>query len=288
VDSGDYRRIEKAISFLQENSLRRLSLEDTAKQVGLSFYQFQRLFRRWAGVTPKQFLQLLTVEHSRKLLRDSATVFDTAYSVGPSDPGRLHDLFVSVETVTPGRFKTQGRGIAIRFGTYSSPFGNCLAALTEKGICELRFLDDDGIDRAVERLSRRWRGAELYEDQAGCRQIVERIFSRSAPSEDVPLRLFLMGTNFQTQVWKALLRIPEGSVISYEDLARWVHRPSAARAVGNAVGQNPISYLIPCHRVIRKTGELGGYGGGISRKMAILGREFALNASLTSTRLSPE
>ena len=162
MDSADYRRIEKAISFLQENSLRRPSLEDTAKQVGLSFYQFQRLFRRWAGVTPKQFLQLLTVEHSRKLLRDSATVFDTAYS---------HDLFVSVETVTPGRFKTRGRGIAIRFGTHSSPFGNCLAALTEKGICELRFLDDDGIDRAVERLFRKWRGAELYEDQAGCRRV---------------------------------------------------------------------------------------------------------------------
>ena len=228
-------------------------------------------------MTPKQFLQLLTVEHARELLRDSATVLETAHDVGMSGSGRLHDLFVSVEAVTPGQFKAHGRGLAIRYGIHPSPFGDCLAAMTERGICELRFVDGHSKDKAVEELFQRWDEAELYEDQPGPQQVIEQIFFRSALPEGERLRLFLRGTNFQTQVWRALLRIPEGSVISYEDLARGINRPSAARAVGNAVGQNPISYLIPCHRVIRKTGEFGGYGGGVSRKRAILGREFALN-----------
>ena len=275
MDSVDYRRIEKAIRFLEEHAIDQPSLDTVAEHIGLSSYHFQRLFRRWAGVSPKRFLQHLTTEHAKRLLRESTPVLETTYSIGLSSPSRLHDLFVSAEAVTPGEFKEWGKGVEIRYGIHPTPFGNCLLALTERGICSLWFVQENHRDEAVEELRAKWRGARLSEDPAASRAIVDAIFNRLGSPEGAPLPVFLRGTNFQIKTWKALLRIPEGSVVSYGSLAHWLGFPNATRAVGNAVGRNPIAYLIPCHRVLRSSGEVGGYRWGTARKKAILGRELA-------------
>jgi AraC family transcriptional regulator of adaptative response/methylated-DNA-[protein]-cysteine methyltransferase len=275
MDSLDYRRIEKAIGFLEEHTAEQPSLDEVAEHIGLSSYHFQRLFRRWAGVSPKRFLQYLTTEHAKKLLREPSSVLDTTYSVGLSSPGRLHDLFVSVEAVTPGEFKERGKGVEIRYGFHPTPLGDCLLALTDRGVCSLWFLEEDHRDQAVAELRETWQRARLHDDPAASRSVAARIFARSTPSAGSPIPLFLSGTNFQIKVWKALLRIPEGAVVSYGGLATWLGFPNAARAVANAVGRNPIAYLIPCHRVLRSSGDVGKYRWGTTRKKAILGRELA-------------
>lgn len=275
VDCVDYDRIEKAIRFIQEHAADQPSLDAVAEHVGLSPCHFQRLFKRWAGVSPKRFLQYLTVERAKELLRASSPVLDAAHEVGLSGPGRLHDLFVSVEAVTPGEFKAFGEGLEIRYGFHSSPFGLCLAALTRRGLCALRFVEEGARGPAVAELRKDWKGAELLEDPESTGAVVERIFSRAGTCAQRPLRLLLRGTNFQLRVWEALLRIPEGALVSYRALAGAVGRPKATRAVANAVGANPVAYLIPCHRVLRSSGELGGYRWGTARKGAILGRELA-------------
>jgi len=275
MNTSDYERVEKAIRFLEEHASDHPSLDDVAMHVGLSQYYFQRLFSRWAGVSPKRFLQFLTAEKAKELLRDSASVLETAYEVGLSGSGRLHDLFVSVEAVTPGQFKNRGIGATIRYGIHDSPFGYCLMGLTEHGICNLWFLEEDNRERALEQFREEWKAARILEDNEMTRKVAERIFSPSTPRERVDLKLFLSGTNFQIKVWQALLKIPEGSVVSYGDLARWMGMPTSARAVANAVARNPVAYLIPCHRVLRNTGEIGGYRWGTARKRAMLGREMA-------------
>jgi AraC family transcriptional regulator of adaptative response/methylated-DNA-[protein]-cysteine methyltransferase len=271
----DYARIERAIHFIEANVRRRPSLEEVAAGAGLSPFHFQRLFRRWAGISPKRFVQYLTAGEAERALRASASLLEAAEEAGLSSPGRLHDLIVAIHAVTPGELKQRGEGLMIRYGIQPSPFGDCLLAVTERGICWLSFIDARDRGGAVADLRRYWSGALLQEETNATRSVAEQVF--------VPARrggrfdLFVHGTNFQIKVWEALLMIPSGSVASYQEIARRIGAPKATRAVGTAVGQNPVSYLIPCHRVIRKSGEFGRYGGGVVRKKALLGWETAHN-----------
>ncbi len=275
MSTMDYARIEKAILFLEGDFRRQPSLAEAAARVGLSEYHFQRLFRRWAGISPKRFLQYLTAEYARELLRQSRSTLEVAYDAGLSGPGRLHDLLVSVEAMTPGELKRGREGLSIRYGIHPSPFGDCLLALTERGICALAFLVDEGKEVAIEELRGRWPGAQLSEDGAATLPVVRQIFDLPREHGGPALSLHLKGTNFQLKVWEALLRIPPGSALSYEDVAAEVGTPRAARAVGSAVARNPVAFLIPCHRVIRRTGAFGEYRWGSARKKALLGWEAA-------------
>jgi AraC family transcriptional regulator of adaptative response/methylated-DNA-[protein]-cysteine methyltransferase len=268
----DYRRIEAVIRFLESKAGEQPSLQDAARAVGLSEFHLQRLFRRWAGVSPKRFLQYLTVEHAKRALRDGLSVLAAAYEAGLSGPGRLHDLFVAVEAVTPGEYKALGSGLEVRYGLAPSPFGECLVALTDRGICGLEFVADGDRASAVLGLRRAWPGARLEEDRDAARVVAGRIFG-PADARRGPLTLFLKGTNFQLKVWQALLQIPAGAATSYGALAEAIDQPEAARAVGGAVGRNPIAYLIPCHRVLRESGKFGDYRWGAERKRAMLGWE---------------
>ncbi|HTR44430.1 MAG TPA: methylated-DNA--[protein]-cysteine S-methyltransferase [Thermodesulfovibrionales bacterium] len=264
----DYRRIEKAILFLEKNVHRQPDLKEIAATLSLSEYHFQRLFRRWAGISPKRFLQFLTVEHAKQVMKRAGSLLDVTYQVGLSSSGRLHDLFVSVEGVTPGEFRARGDHLTIRYGFHATPFGKCLIAVTDRGISNLAFIEEGGQGKAVGELKRYWRHAVVREDPSATRGYVERIFGPVAT--DRSLKAFLKGTNFQIKVWQALLAIPRASVTSYEAIATEIGRPGAVRAVANAVGRNPLAYLIPCHRVIRKSGVVGGYRWGGARKKAML------------------
>ncbi len=277
----DYERVESAIRFLEENVSRQPTLDEVAKQVGLSKYHFQRLFQRWAGVSPKRFLQFLTVRHARDLLRDEEPVLSTAYRIGLSGGSRLHDLFVAVDAVTPGEFKEEGRGLEIRYGLHPSHFGSCLLGITPRGICWLSF--HSGVtqspEEALDELAADWPGAQIVESPRSTAPYARRVFRIFEDDPDAlarsPIPLHLKGTNFQIKVWEALLRIPQGRVVTYGHVARSIGQPGASRAVGTAVGQNPVSFLIPCHRVIRSLGGTGGYRWGPARKRAILGWEAA-------------
>jgi AraC family transcriptional regulator, regulatory protein of adaptative response / methylated-DNA-[protein]-cysteine methyltransferase len=273
--TSDYDRVEQALAFLHENFHRQPTLEEIATSISLSEYHFQRLFSRWVGISPKRFLQFLTKEHAKELLARSGDLLSVAYDSGLSGPGRLHDLFVSCEAVTPGEYRAQGAGLQIAYGFHTTPFGECLLGATERGICALSFLYNSSRQQALERLRGYWQEAELVEVPDRTRPLVMRIFDASYQAPDVPLSLFVKGTNFQIKVWEALLRIPPGSAVSYETIARAIGKPLSSRAVGNAVASNPIQYIIPCHRVIRKMGEFGNYQGGTPRKMALLGWEAA-------------
>lgn len=285
-DVLDYRRVERAIRFLERNRAAQPELQAVADHVGLSKYHFHRLFQRWAGTTPKRFLQHLTVEHARSLLEDSEPVLHAAYRSGLSGGGRLHDHFVRIEAATPGDVRRGGAGLRIRTGVHPSPFGEALLAATDRGICFLAFLPDPGTaeraaseEEARAALKRRWPDAETVQEPELTEALARRAFrvlEEDASTE--PLVLHLRGTNFQLQVWRALLRIPPGRLASYGALAELVGRPGAARAVGGAVGANPVSFLIPCHRVIRSGGDIGSYRWGASRKRAMLGWEAALDA----------
>ena len=269
----DYDRIERAIAFIVKQSPSQPSLAEMAKHVGLSEFHFQRLFTRWAGITPKRFAQFLTLEHAKVLLRRSSSILDATYETGLSSPGRLHDLFVTVEAVTPGEFRNHGTGLAIKYGVHSSPFGDVLIATTPRGICGVYFVmrgeRGKGLDWILKELQSQWPSADIVRDDRAGRRFAERIFSLNDDSDE-RIPLFIKGTNFQVNVWKALLRIPSGTAVTYEQLAALAGTPEAIRAVGTAVGRNPVSFLVPCHRVIRKTGDFGNYGGGIERKRAML------------------
>jgi AraC family transcriptional regulator of adaptative response/methylated-DNA-[protein]-cysteine methyltransferase len=269
----DYLRIEQAIRYLEKNARRQPELSEIAGAVGLSEFHFQRLFTRWAGISPKRFLQFVTKENAKGLLDRSGNLLDTTLQVGLSGPGRLHDLFVSAEAVTPGEYKSRGAGLTIRYGLHPSPFGQCLIGITERGICHLGFVQSSEGD-AVDELFSGWKQASLVEDQPATAPLVEPIFDLSRRA-DMPLRLHLRGTNFQLKVWEALLRIEPGNVTTYGHIAALLGRPGAMRAVGNAVGQNPVPVLVPCHRVIRSLGEFGNYRYGAARKKAMLGWELS-------------
>jgi len=270
----DYRRIEKAIRYLEDHVYDQPGLEEVAEQVHLSPYHFQRLFTRWAGVSPKRFLQFLSLEHAKRLLK-SSTQLDAAYQAGLSSPSRLHDLFVTVDAVTPGQYKAMGSGLEIAYGVHPSPFGDCLLAVTGRGLCGLSFVDEASPESSLKDLQHRWPRARFLEDRARTAAMIRHIFGSPEEQKRAPLPLLLKGTNFQIKVWEALLRIPSGSVTSYHRLAGTIGKPAASRAVGSAVGANPIAYLIPCHRVILSTGAFGNYRYGTTRKKAILGWEQA-------------
>jgi AraC family transcriptional regulator of adaptative response/methylated-DNA-[protein]-cysteine methyltransferase len=278
---SDYLRIERAIRYLEENMTDQPDLEQLADQVHLSPFHFQRLFSRWAGISPKRFLQFLTVEHAKEQLRRQRSVLDVAYDTGLSSPSRLYDAFITVEAVTPGEYKNRGAGLIIRYGVHTSPFGQCFLATTERGICWLSFVAEGEEADAISELGKRWEGAVLEEDPAATGPFIRRIFEKKG----TPIRLFLKGTNFQIKVWEALLRIPPGHITTYEDVARRIGRDTAARAVGNAVAANPVAYLIPCHRVIRKVGIFGNYQFGSVRKKMMIGREMAAAHSQQDHRI---
>ena len=267
---GDYARIAKALSFIAAEAESQPELDRIAAEVGVSPHHLQRVFTQWVGVSPKKFLQFLTLERAKACLAESASVLDAALDAGLSGPGRLHDLFVAHEAVTPGEYKQRGAGLAITYGWAESPFGDCLVMTTPRGICGVGFAGDKGRDATFADLAARWPDARFIEDAASVRALAQRIF---APAGGDGLRLVLYGTPWQIKVWEALLRIPPGSACTYEDVAQWVGQPSAARAVGGAVGANAIAYLIPCHRVIRKSGVIRDYRWGSTRKKAILGWE---------------
>lgn len=271
--SQDYRRIEQAILFLQENHRRQPSLEEMAASVHLSKYHFGRLFKRWAGVTPKQFLQHLTLDYAKDRLAEAESVLDASLAAGLESPSRLHDLFVTLEAMTPGEYKRRGEGLAIRYGFHPTPFGLGLLATTDRGICALRFVGQEGQDGTLDQLKGEWPEAEFVSDPEATQALVDRIFSPFSNGRQEPFHLLLKGTNFQVQVWRALLAIPKGALVSYQDLARAMGRPKATRAVASAVARNPIGYFIPCHRVIGSNGRIHNYRWGAARKKAILGWE---------------
>ena len=272
--SEDYLRIEQAILYLENHYKDQPGLEEVAANIGLSEYHFQRLFTRWAGVSPKRFLQFLTKEGAKELLNQSENLLDTTHQVGLSSLGRLHDLFVTAEAVTPGEYKSRGAGVTIRYGLHASPFGKCLIAVTERGICHLGFVQTSEGD-AIDRLVSEWKQARMIEDYRSTAPLIEPIFDLRDSSHGKPLNVHLRGTNFQLKVWEALLQVPVGAVTTYEGIASHIGKPGATRAVGTAVGHNPIAVLIPCHRVIRKVGGFGNYRYGALRKKALLAREFA-------------
>jgi AraC family transcriptional regulator, regulatory protein of adaptative response / methylated-DNA-[protein]-cysteine methyltransferase len=268
----DYSRVEQAIHYLDARFPAQPDLAEVAKSVNLSPFHFQRIFRRWAGISPKRFLQFLMLDYAKHALDQSGNVLDAAYAAGLSSPSRLHDLFVSVEAVTPGEFKKRGAGLRISYGFHPSPFGECLLAVTDRGICAMYFVTNNR-DDVVDEVRHRWPGADFIEDAKATGEYLNRIFPQNGRPGKLPIDLH--GTNFQIKVWQALLEIPPGAVVPYRELAARVGSPKASRAVGGAVGQNPIAFIIPCHRVIRTVGAIGGYHGGVNRKRAMLAWEAA-------------
>jgi len=277
--SRDYERIEKAIIYIETNFDRQPELKEISGHIGLSEFHFQRLFSNWVGISPKRFLQFLTKEHVKTLLENSANLLDATFDAGLSSPGRLHDLFVACEAVTPGEYKAKGRGLSISYGFHESPFGECLIAVTGRGICWLSFVRDGSRQTLLAELVSAWKNAHIIEDPSETGSLVARIYDPVMWRRSSPLPILVKGTNFQIKVWEALLRIPVGTVVTYEDVALYIGFPKAVRAVGNAVGKNPVSFVIPCHRVVRKTAEFGNYGGGPARKKAMIGWEASLMAS---------
>ncbi len=279
--SEDYYRVAKAIEYLDTHFHRQPQLKELAEHVHLSPFHFQRLFQRWAGISPKRFLQYLTIDYARNLLEEAHSMLDTAYQSGLSGPGRLHDLFITVDAVTPGEYKAHGNGLKIFYGLHDSPFGKCLIAVTERGICGLSFHDDPDAGHGLALLQERWKNARLVQDQAMTLPVCQKIFG----SRSTPLQLLLSGTNFQLKVWEALLQIPEGRLVSYQDIAEKIGNPTATRAVGQAVSRNPVAFLIPCHRVIRNTGRVGQYQWGITRKKSMIAWESARNSDRSVHRM---
>ncbi|MEG4961131.1 methylated-DNA--[protein]-cysteine S-methyltransferase [Microcoleus sp. K4-B3] len=271
--SEDYHRIARAIAFMRQHHLNQPNLATVAQHIGLSEYHFQRLFTQWAGISPKRFLQYLTVEYAKSKITQTKSLLDLTLDVRLSSPGRLHDLFVNLEAMSPGEFKAGGAGLQIRYGIHDTPFGTSLIATTARGICNLYFLETTDEQAATQRLRLAWKNAEIIRDEQTTQSLCDLIFNSETLSEQKPLTLLVKGTNFQIQVWRALLQLPFGAIATYQSIAQMVARPTAARAVGNAIGKNPIGYLIPCHRVIRESGEIGGYGWGVERKTVMLGWE---------------
>jgi AraC family transcriptional regulator of adaptative response/methylated-DNA-[protein]-cysteine methyltransferase len=271
--SAEYPLIERALRYLDQNAPRQPDLQEVSSAVGMSEFHFQRLFTRWAGISPKRFLQFVTKEHAKDLLDGSNNLLETTLQVGLSSLGRLHDLFVTAEAVSPGEYKSRGAGVTIRYGLHPTPFGQCLLATTERGICHLSFVQTSE-GAAIDELVSYWKQAAMIEDYQATAPLVEPIFDLSRRL-DQPLHVHLRGTNFQLKVWEALMRIEPGSVTTYARIAQDIGNPGASRAVGTAVGSNPIPVLIPCHRVIRSLGELGEYRYGAARKKALLGWELS-------------
>ena len=273
IPASDYDVIRKVIEHISLDYRGQPSLDDLADETGLEATALQKLFTRWAGLSPKAFLQAVTMDHARRLLDDGMPLLDTAYEVGLSGPSRLHDLFVTHEAMSPGDFKTRGGGLTIRYGFHPSPFGLALIMATERGICGLAFADDAGEAAALDDMTRRWPDAAYIRDDAVTAGEAARVFDPSRWSNDRPLRIVLIGTDFQVRVWQSLLDVPMGKATTYGNIAKKIGAPKASRAVGAAVGANPISFVVPCHRAVGATGALTGYHWGLTRKRAMLGWE---------------
>lgn len=273
--AADYHRIEKAIRFLEDNFKSRPSLDRIARSVHLSKYHFNRLFKRWAGISPVRFLQFLSLEYIKEKLARSQSLLEVALDAGLSGPGRLHDLFVTFDAMTPGKFKRGGCGATIRYGFCDSPFGGCLLAMTDRGICHLGFTARTDRSAALNELMLAWPGAVFVEDSAPIASTIRRIFGARVTGDARPFFVLVKGTNFQVNVWRALLSIPAGSLVSYGQIAAFIGRPKAVRAVARAIAVNPVGYLLPCHRVITASGRFHAYRWGSARKKALLGWEAA-------------
>jgi AraC family transcriptional regulator, regulatory protein of adaptative response / methylated-DNA-[protein]-cysteine methyltransferase len=295
IPSADYALVRKALKFITEEAQSQPGIEEIAEAVNLSAGDLTALFRRWCGLTPKAFLQAVTLDHARRLLGDGLPLLDAAYETGLSGPSRLHDLFVTHEAISPGDYKTGGAGLVIRYGFHVSPFGLALVMATERGLCGLAFADDEagdlcGLDiaapaaakslapeigrmAALTDMQSRWPRARFVEDLSFTAPLAKRIFQAERWSPNQPLKVFMIGTDFEVRVWETLLKIPFGRATTYGAVAEQIEKPSAARAVGAAVGRNPISFVVPCHRVMGKTGALTGYHWGLTRKRAMLGWE---------------
>lgn len=275
---SDYDRVAAAIAFIQEHSkagAAQPGLADIAKHVHLSEFHFQRLFSRWAGVSPKRYMQALTLEQAKAILRSSTgSQLAVAHELGLGGSSRVYDHFINLEAVTPEQYKTGGRGLRLAFDVQMTPYGWCFVAVSKRGICRIEFLHHENDTSALEHLQADWPEAELCRDREQAADIFD-VLSGAPPRAKLPLSLWVKGTNFQLNVWRALLNIPAGTLVSYQALGESLGKASAARAIGSAVGANPVALLIPCHRVLRQTGELGGYRWGTTRKQAILVREWA-------------
>lgn len=278
--SQDYGRVERAIRFLEAHRAEQPDLARVAQAMELSPFHAQRVFSRWAGVTPKQFLGLLTLEHAKERLRLQESVMEAAWDAGLSGPSRLHDLFVRTEAITPGEYRRQGSGLVMRWGVHATLFGDALLVLSERGLARLAFVGGAALQDVLDEAREAWPLSSFVADPVATAPVAARIFARREGDE--PLRLLLKGTPFQIEVWRALLRIPEGGLVSYRGLARQMGRPGAVRAVGTACGANRLAWLVPCHRVIRETGALGGYHWGPPMKRAMLAWEQARSAAPSS------
>ena len=269
----DYAKVCDVIAHVSENWRDQPSLETLAARVKLTPDQLQRLFTRWAGLTPKAFLQALTLDNAKRMLEQSASILDTSLDVGLSGPGRLHDLFVTHEGMSPGAYKNRGEGLRISYGYHPSPFGLALVMASPYGLCGLAFCDAGGEVAALADMTRRWPNAQYAEESAATAPYAAQLFADRNFRANQPLRITFIGTDFEIRVWESLLKIPVGQAATYGDIAASVGSPKAARAVGAAVGKNPLSFVVPCHRVLGKSGALTGYHWGLTRKKAILGWE---------------
>ncbi|HEV7246633.1 MAG TPA: bifunctional helix-turn-helix domain-containing protein/methylated-DNA--[protein]-cysteine S-methyltransferase [Shinella sp.] len=273
-EGDDYTTVRRVIELITEDYRAQPGLEDIAGQLGQSPTQLQKTFTRWAGLSPKAFLQAVTLDHAKRLLRQEALpLLETSFEVGLSGPSRLHDLFVTHEAMSPGEWKARGAGLTIRYGLHPSPFGQALVMITDRGLAGLAFTDEPGGMDAFEDMSSRWPNAHYVEDSAATTPYAERIFDPKRWDPKEPLRVVLIGSDFQVRVWEALLRIPMGCAVTYSSIAEKLGQPTASRAVGAAVGRNPISFVVPCHRALGKSGALTGYHWGLTRKRAMLGWE---------------
>ena len=275
--AGDYAAIKHAIEFISTRWRDQPSIEEIAGEVGLSTSYLHHVFKRWAGLTPKAFLQAITVERARELLRDSASVLDAAYDVGLSGPSRLHDLFVTHDSMTPGDYRREG--LRLDYGFHPSPFGEAIVVAAPRGLAGLGFVDDGKRAAALADMQRRWPRAALVADQDATAPLAARAFEPAQWRPETPLRVVMIGSDFEVRVWETLLSVPLGCATTYSDIARHIGKPKAARAVGAAVGRNPISFVVPCHRVLGRSGALTGYHWGLARKQAIIGWEAGHKAS---------
>ena len=269
----DYDSVRRAIAFISEHWRAQPTIESMADAAAVTPDELHHLFRRWAGLTPKAFMQALTLDHAKGLLRDSASVLDAALDSGLSGPGRLHDLFVTHEAMSPGEWKTGGVGLTLTYGFHPCPFGTAIVIASDRGLAGLAFADPGAEQASLADMQRRWPRATYVEDHAGTAELAQRIFDTKLWRADQPLRVVLIGTDFEVRVWETLLKIPMGRAVSYSDIATNICRPKASRAVGAAVGRNPVSFVVPCHRALGKSGALTGYHWGITRKQAMLGWE---------------
>jgi len=278
--ADDYETVRAAIAYLSETGAEDVDLARFSRSLGMTERQLTDLFRRWCGLTPKSFAQAVALNHAKRLLADKASVLATTYEVGLSSTSRLHDLFVTYEAMPPGAFRQKGAGLDMVWGTAPSPFGTAVLVLTEYGLAGIGFADaQTSVDEAFEDLRARWSNARFSRDDEKIAPVAERVFDPARWNPDEPVKLVLIGTDFEVKVWETLLRIPVGRATTYQRVAEQIGRPTASRAVGAAVGKNPISFVVPCHRVVGSTGALTGYHWGVPRKRAIMGWEAGIVAA---------